>query len=417
MTKHTWLRKLGGLLLAVCLLCSSASALAAGEDLLVAGSWTADWTFTPSAEDGASLAEEDGAAVITVTEGSAVLSKETKFSLDRAVNAVSFTAKAADLAEGSEAVIRLLRVENTDVNECQSAPVTATEWTPVTMYFTPGTGAKKMVEIALMGTGKLYVKDMTVELFEGDNLIPYGNAEAYAQNNSKAFTGGDAVKTDEQKYEGLASYRGTKMRTDVLPVTPGHTYRLSFAFYSASAVKPNVQIGWNSTSNAATDHLLATCTAGEWNTYTYYITVPQTFGEGDAKASITGMYLFLRSSGGTIYYDAVSLEKRDAGFKNASDSDAAFTAGETVTAFTTVEAGKSGTAIAALYKKSGECRVLIGVETAPIAAAEAVQAATVNYTLPEEVGAGEYAMTIFAWDMENGLSSLKDAYTHTWTVQ
>lgn len=417
MIKHTWLKKLGGLLLAVSLLCSMIVAVPAEEtDLLQAGSWTRDWTFTPSTEGGASLAEEDDAAVITVTDGSAVLAKQTKLSLAREVNAVTFTAKVVDLAEGSEAVIRLLRAENTSVSECQSAPITETEWTTVTMYFTPGTGEKKLVEIAVTGAGKLYIKDMTVELYEGNNLLPYGNAEAYAQDNSKAFTGGDSVKSNEQKYEGMASYKGTKMRTDVLNVEAGRTYLLSFAFYSASAVQPKVQIGWNATSNAATDHLLATCTANEWNVYTYYITIPETFG--DAATPVTGMYLFLRSSGsGTIYYDAVSLVKKDAGIMNVTKNNVlAPVSGETVTAFTTVAAGKSGTAIAALYKKNGEGRILVGVETVPVATAETAQLAAVNYTLPT-MDAGEYTLAVYAWNMQSGIAPLKDAYTHTWTVQ
>lgn len=419
MMKQTWMKKPGCILLAVCMLFSMMVTVSAAEDdLLQVGSWTEDWTLTPSVENGATLTEADGAAVITVTEGSAVLSKETKLSLARTVNAVTFTAKAVNMAEGSEAVVRLLRAENTSVNECQSAPITVGEWKTVTMYFKPGTGAKKLVEIALTGAGTLYIKDMTVTQYTGENLLPYGNAEAYTQTNSVTFGGGDAKTSTEQKYEGLASFKGTKMRTGVVEVEAGNTYRLSFAFYSATAVKPNVQIGWNSTSNAATDHLLATCTVGEWNTYTYYITVPQTFGEGDAKTPITGMYLFLRSSGGgTIYYDAVSLEKCDAGFKNVSDGDAAFAAGETITAFTTVEAGKSGTTLVALYKKNGENRTLIGLQTAPITAAETAQAAKATYTLPEILEAGEYAITVFAWDMKTGLSSLKDAYTQTWTVQ
>ncbi len=421
MTKHTWLRKVGGLLMAVSLLLGMAVAVpvAAETDFLEAGSWTADWTFTPSIEDGASLAVEEDAAVITVTEGGAVLSKETKFSLERAVNAVTFSAKAADLAEGSEAVVRLLRAENTTVNECQSAPITATEWTTVTMYFMPGTGQKKLVEIALTGAGTLYVKDMTVTPYEGNNLLPYGNAEAFTQTNPKFFTGGDSAPTTEQKYEGLASYTGKKFRTDVYPVEAGSTYLLSFAFYSAAAKNPRVQIGWNSTANAATNHDFPASTAGSWKTYSYYITIPETFGEGDAAAAITGIYLFFRTTDDSlVFYDAISLVQKDAGIMNAAKNDVKEPAGgETVTAFTTVEAGKSGTAIAALYKKNGETRTLIGVETAPIAAADAAQAATVDYTLPATLESGEYSLTVYAWNMGNGLAPLGDAYTHTWTVQ
>ena len=181
-------------------------------------------------------------------------------------------------------------------------------------------------------------------------------------------------------------------------------------------MQPKVQIGWNATSNAATDHLLATCTANEWNVYTYYITIPETFG--DAATPVTGMYLFLRSSGsGTIYYDAVSLVKKDAGIMNVTKNNVlAPVSGETVTAFTTVAAGKSGTAIAALYKKNGEGRILVGVETVPVATAETAQLAAVNYTLPT-MDAGEYTLAVYAWNMQSGIAPLKDAYTHTWTVQ
>lgn len=420
MTRHTWLKKIGGLLMAVCLSCSMAMAVpAAGDDLLQAGSWTEDWTFAPSAEDGATLAEVDGAAVITVTEGGAVLSKETKFSLEKSVNAVTFTAKAVNLEEGSEAVVRLFRAESTTVKECQSAPITEGEWETVTMYFKPGTAAKKLVEIALTGAGTLYIKNMTVTRYTGENLLPYGNAEAYTQTNPKFFTGGDSAVTTERKYEGLAAYSGKKFRTDVYPVEPGSTYLLSFAFYSAAAKNPRVQVGWNSTANAPTNYDFPVSSAGMWNTYSYHITVPETFGAGEEATAVTGIYLFFRTTDDSaVYYDAISLVKKDAGLQYANGSEASAPAsGETVTAFTTVEAGKSGTAIVALYKKNGGPRTLIGIETAPIETAEAAQTATVNYTLPATLESGEYSLAIFAWDMKSGLSPLKDAYTHTWTVQ
>lgn len=431
MTRHRWLKKLGGILLVVSLMCSMAVAVpAAGDDLLQAGSWTEDWKLTPSVENGATLTEADGAAVITVTEGSAVLSKQTHNSLYRKPMLLSFTAKVEALEIGSSAYIKVERTDvSTDTQQCKSAPITMTEWKTIEIYFFPATTGKMRVDITLEGTGKLYVKDILCKEYAGDNLIPYGNGENTEQKilESKTFGGGSFANSTETAYKGLASYKLTKNgRIVEIPVEIGSTYLLEFAFYYSSSVKPRAQVRWNNPDNQtiAQTILFEAAKAGEWTTYGVYLTIPATCENKTSNGTVTeateDITLTLRTENDTqnVFYDEISFRKIDAGLMD-SDRNAVFTpaSGETVTAFTTVEAGKSGTAIVALYKKNGETRTLIGVESAPIVAAEAMQAATATYTLPETMEAGEYDITVFAWDMANGLSSLKDAYTHTWTVQ
>ncbi len=434
MTRHRWLKKLGGILLVVSLMCSMAVAVpAAGDDLLQAGSWTEDWKLTPSVENGATLTEADGAAVITVTDGSAVFSKDTKNSLAyNNVYEIRFSYKTENMESGSAAKMVMYRADGIN-EEAKTNEITADSngWKTLSVVMKSGIGESKKLQFVLTGKGVLSVKDVTVIPYTGENLFYNGNAENIIGSLNDNRTG---TFSTAKAYDGISSFTGTnsdgKTRMSGVTVEGGKTYRISFAFYSDTQIKPRIQFLYHNPHVTATaEKTFSVCRAGEWTAYTYYLTTPaetkHTCSVADCAYKdqvfpVTSLYLFLRIEGSSkldIYYDAVSVTEADAGFMTAENSDAAFTAGETVTAFTTVEAGKSGTAIVALYKKNGETRTLIGVESAPIVAAEAMQAATATYTLPETLEAGEYAMTVFAWDMQNGLSSLRDAYTHTWTVQ
>jgi len=303
-----------------------------------------------------------------------------------------------------------------------------TEWKTIEMYFYPAASGKMRVDISLEGAGKLHVKDITIKAYTGDNLIPSGNGENIDQRvqESRTFGGGTWACSTERAYRGLASYKLAKNgRIDEIPVEIGSTYLLTFAFYHSTAVEPRVQVRWNNEDNQtiAQDFSLETAKAGEWTTYGRYFTIPATCenktSKGTANEDTEDITFTLRTKNDTpdVFYDEISFRKVDGGLMDAS-GNAVFTpeSGETVTAFTTVEAGKSGTAIAALYKKSGEIRTLVGIQTTPMVAAAIAQAATVNYTLPT-LDAGEYSLTVYAWNMGAGLAPLKDAYTHTWTVQ
>lgn len=428
MTKHTWLKKLGGLLLAVSLLCSMIVAVPAEEtDLLQAGSWAEDWTLTPSVEGGASLTEEDGAAVITVTEGSAVFSKDTKNSLAyNNVYEIRFSYKTENMESGSAAKMVMYRADGT-TEEAKTNEITADSngWKTLSVVMKSGIGESKKLQFVLTGKGVLSVKDVTVIPYTGENLFYNGNAENIIGSLNDYKTG---TFSTAKAYDGISSFSGDKKaRMTGVNVTGGKTYRISFAFYSDTVAKPRIQFLYNHPgAGAASEKIFGNCTAGEWTEYTYYLSVPETYvcslngcdTKGTAEA-VTSMYMFLRTDGDavqTIFYDAITVTEADAGFMTAENGDAAFAAGETITAFTIVEADKSGTALVALYKKNGDKRTLVGLQAAPITAAEAMQAATVNYTLPT-MDTGEYTLAVYAWNMQSGIAPLKDAYTHTWTVQ